>query len=68
MQYSGRFLRNVTIMASGSSSAGHTLAKQFQGRGNLRLLGDWFHHINATVGDRIRITWTSSTDIEIERI
>lgn len=62
------FLRNVTLKASGSSTAGDVYAKQFQGNGNLQLLGDWFNHLNAQIGDRIKISWTSPTDIEIERI
>lgn len=58
-----RYLQNVTLKASGSSSKGDIYAKQFQGNGNLSLLGDWFHHINAQVGDQVCITWTSPTDI-----
>ncbi|MGY3190386.1 hypothetical protein [Lysinibacillus sp. TE18511] len=62
------FLINETLKASGSSAAGDVYAKQFQGNGNLQLLGDWFYHLNAQVGDRVEITWTSPTDIEIELI
>jgi len=62
------FLRDETLKASGSSTAGDIYAKQFQGNGNLQLIGDWFNHMNAQIGDRVRITWTSPTDIEIERI
>lgn len=62
------FLANVTLKASGSSSAGDIYAKQFQGRGNLQLIGDWLNHVNAQIGDRVRVTWTSPTDIEIEKI
>ncbi|MDN4066671.1 hypothetical protein QYF50_02095 [Paenibacillus vini] len=62
------FLSNAILMASGSSEAGDIYAKQFQGRGNLRLIGNWFNHVNAVVGDRVRITWVSPTDIEIEKI
>jgi hypothetical protein len=62
------FLNNVIIKASGSTRAGDPYAKQFQGRGHLRLLGDWFHHIGATVGDRVEISWITPTDIIIEKI
>ncbi|MCQ4922235.1 hypothetical protein NE686_04005 [Tissierella carlieri] len=62
------YLQNVTLKASGCSSAGDIYAKQFHGSGNLKLLGDWFNHIGAQVGDQVRITWISPTDIEIERI
>jgi hypothetical protein len=62
------FLTNVTIKASGSSTAGDIYAKQFQGDGNLQLIGDWFNHVNAQTGDRVRVTWISPTEIEIEKI
>lgn len=62
------FLSNVTLKASGSMTAGDVYAKQFQGSGNLRLIGDWFHHVNARIGDRVKVTWKSPTDIEIEKL
>ena len=62
------YLQNVTLKASGCTSAGDVYAKQFHGSGNLQLLGDWFHHIGAQIGDRVKITWISQTDIEIEKI
>lgn len=62
------YLRNVTFIAAGSSRAGDIHAKQFHGSGNLQLIGDWFNHVHAVIGDRVRITWTSPTDIEIEKL
>lgn len=62
------FLERATIMASGSSKAGDPYAKQFQGHGNLQLIGDWFHHVGAQIGDRVRITWITPTNIEIEKL
>jgi len=62
------FLQDVTLKASGCSSAGNIYAKQFQGCGNLKVLGDWFFHINAIIGDRVKITWIDNISIEIERI
>ncbi|MMZ55267.1 hypothetical protein D1872_171130 [compost metagenome] len=62
------FLQNVTLKASGSSESGDVYAKQFQGSGDLKLIGDWFNHVGAQIGDRVRISWTSPTDIEIEKI
>lgn len=62
------YLRDVSLKAAGGSKAGDIHAKQFQGNGNLQLLGDWFNYVNAVVGDRVRITWLTSTDIEIEKI
>mgnify|MGYP007051644621 CR=1 FL=1 len=62
------YLRDVTLKATGCNERGDVYAKQFQGRGNLRLLGEWFNAIGAAVGDCIRITWTSPTNIFIEKI
>lgn len=62
------FLENVRLKASGCSTAGDVYAKQFHGSGNLKVLGDWFHYIDASIGDRIKITWTSPIDIEVEKL
>lgn len=62
------FLDNVTLKAAGCSNAGDVYAKQFQGSGDLKLLGRWFNNINAQVGDRIQITWTDTNSIFIERL
>ena len=56
------------LKAQGSSCAGDIYAKQFSGFGDLQALGKWYKEINASVGDRIRITWKSTTDIEIEKL
>ncbi|NJC88148.1 MAG: hypothetical protein FIB02_06380 [Desulfuromonas sp.] len=60
---SDKFLCSVKLKASGSSHEGAVYAKQFQGSGNLKLLGDWFSHINANVGDKIKVTWISQKEI-----
>lgn len=62
------FLSNVTLKASGSSIAGSVYAKQFQGSGDLKLIGDWFHHINAQPGDVIEISWNSPSSMTIRKI
>ncbi|TKH40304.1 hypothetical protein C1I59_00590 [Paenibacillus polymyxa] len=62
------FLNNVLLKASGSSFRGDPFAKQFQGSGHLKLLGDWFHHVNAVVGDRVKIVFTSPKDMLIEKL
>ena len=59
----GKF--NGFLKASGSLAAGDVYAKQFQGLGDLKALGSWFSAVNAQVGDKIKIEWTSSTDIVI---
>ncbi|WP_099331462.1 hypothetical protein [Priestia aryabhattai] len=62
------FLKNVRVKASGSSTAGDIYAKQLQGNGNLQLIGGWYNHVNAQIGDKVKVTWTSKTDIEIEKL
>jgi hypothetical protein len=62
------YLQGVSIKATGCSSAGDIYAKQFQGNGNLQLLGRWFNHVNAKVGDKVRVLWVSQTEIEIELV
>ncbi|GIN98104.1 hypothetical protein J6TS1_39740 [Siminovitchia terrae] len=62
------FLHNASLKASGSSVAGDVYAKQFQGNGNLQLLGQWFSHMNAQIGDQVRIVWTSPSEINIELV
>ncbi len=62
------YLTNVILKASGCSVAGDIYAKQFQGSGNLQLLGSWLNYIDAKEGDNVRITWETPTDIIIERL
>ena len=56
------------LKSQGSSTAGDIYAKQFSGFGDLQALGKWYESINAEVGDKIRITWMSPTDIVIEKL
>ncbi len=62
------FLSNAKVKASGSSQAGDPYAKQFQGSGDLQLIGGWYKHINAQVGDQIEIIWQSSTAFTVKKI
>ena len=43
-------------------------AKQFSGDKNLKAIGTWFYQTGASIGDRIRVTWTSPTEILIEKL
>ena len=43
-------------------------AKQFSGDKDLKAIGNWFYQIGASVGDKIRVTWTSPTELVIEKI
>ena len=56
------------VKTSGCSNAGNIYAKNLHGSGNLKALGCWFAHMNATVGDEVIVTWTSSTDLVRELI
>ena len=56
------------LRAQGCHQAGDIYAKQFSVNGDLRALGDWFYKIGACVGDRIKVTWISDTDIIIEKL
>jgi hypothetical protein len=62
------FLKDVSLKAAGCNKRGDVYAKQFQGNGNLRIIGSWFNAIGAGVGDYVKITWISPTDIIIEKV
>jgi hypothetical protein len=62
------FLNNEPLKACGCSKAGGVYAKQFQGDGNLKVLGQWFNNIGAQQGDQIEVRWISPTDIIVTRI
>ena len=51
------------VKASGNSQAGDHYAKNLSGRGNLRAFNYWFNQMNVTIGTRIKVEWTSPTDI-----
>ena len=56
------------MKAQGCSRAGDCYAKQFSVDDNLKALGAWYEHVGATVGDRVRVTWTSEYDMIIEKL
>ena len=60
------FLRNVTLLAQGSSTAGDVYAKQFSLQGNLQTIGDWYRNCNASLSNSVRVSWTSPTSILLE--
>jgi uncharacterized membrane protein YeaQ/YmgE (transglycosylase-associated protein family) len=62
------YLVNVILTATGGVIGGTIYAKNFHGKGNLKLLGDWFHHIGAMIGDQIEISWVSPTEISLRKI
>ena len=62
------FLQNEELLASGSSSSGDIHAKQFQGHGSLQTIGEWYHQVDARVGDSIRVVFTGQNSMTIELI
>ena len=54
------------VLRAQGNQSDDRFAKQLAGDKNLKALGDWFYAMGATVGDRVRVTWINSTDIEIE--
>lgn len=62
------FLTNKELKASGKRSENDIYAKQFHGNGDLKLLGTWFNHINAQIGDQIEIRFISPTEILLTRL
>lgn len=62
------FLNNVVLLAQGSSKAGDVYAKQFSVQDNLKLIGQWYTYMGATVGDKVKVTFTSSTEVLLEII
>ncbi|MED9946984.1 MAG: hypothetical protein U0J50_01905 [Peptacetobacter hiranonis] len=59
------FLDNIELKATGCSTAGDIYAKQFQGNGNLQTISNWYHHVNAQVGNVVEVEWISPTNIII---
>ena len=59
---------NQQLKATGCSSKGDIYAKQFSGKGNLKLLGGWFKAVNAVEGDRVKIEFISSNQILLTKI
>lgn len=61
-------LKDVKLKASGSQNAGDIYAKQFQGDGDLQIIGGWYEKAGANVGNRVKVSWTSSQDCIVELI
>lgn len=61
------FLIGEKLLASGNQHRSE-FAKQFQGSNNLKLLGNWYNHIDAQIGDQIEIRFISPTEILLTRI
>lgn len=62
------FLRNVTLLAQGSSCAGDIYAKQFSVQGDLQMIGAWYRSQNAQPNNVVRVAWQSPDTIMLEII
>ena len=64
---SDNFIINGKLLASGSQYK-REFAKQFQGLGDLKLIGSWFNHINAKSGDQIQVDFITPTEILLTKL
>ncbi|WP_219904961.1 hypothetical protein [Arcticibacter pallidicorallinus] len=62
------YLKNSALIASGGTDRLSKYAKNLQGKGDLKILGGWFNHINAQVGDRIEVKFVTPTEILLSKI
>lgn len=51
--------------SQGCDKKGDKYAKQFSGNDNLKLLGNWYKHIHAQVGDKVEVYFLSPYDIQL---
>ncbi|PJJ09001.1 hypothetical protein CLU83_2316 [Flavobacterium sp. 1] len=65
---SDNFLKNEELKASGNRKKGDIYAKNLHGYGDLKLLGKWFKHIQAQIGDQIKVEFISPTEILLTKI
>lgn len=56
-----------TLLASGNQHQ-KTYAKNFQGKGDLKLIGTWLDHIKAKAGDEIEVKFVSPTKILLTKL
>jgi len=54
------------MRAAGNAAADEILAKQFQGDGDLKAFGRWYASCNATIGDRVSVTFIDSNTVQFE--
>lgn len=56
------------LRAQGCHEAGDIYAKQFAGDKNLKAVGDWYYSQSIQVGDRVKVTWVSNIELQIEAL
>lgn len=62
------FYQNKYLKSSGSGKKGSIYAKNLHGNGDLKLLGKWFDHLGAVIGDQIKVEFVSPTEILLTKI
>lgn len=62
------YLKKAYLKAVGCNKAGDKHAKQFQGNGNLKLLGHWLRYCKADIGDQVIVLFIASNRIRLEHI
>lgn len=65
---SDHFYVDKELKASGNRKKGDIYAKNLHGNGNLKLLGAWFKHVGAQIGDRIKVQFVTPTEILLTKI
>jgi hypothetical protein len=61
------FIKKGKLLASGNQYR-REYAKQFQGLGNLKLLGNWFISLRVKAGDRIQVDFISKSEILLTKL
>lgn len=56
------------VLRAQGNQSDNRFAKQFSGDKNLKSVGSWYQSIAANIGDRVKVTWTSPTDMIIEKL
>ena len=51
--------------SQGDKKRGDEYAKQFYGNDNLKLLGNWYKHVNAQVGDEVEVYFLTPYEIQL---
>lgn len=62
------FINGEILLAQGCVRAGDPYAKNFSVKKNLKRIGGWLAYNNVTTGNRIRVTFTSPTEVLLEII
>lgn len=62
------FINKEILLAQGNSKAGDPYAKNFAVKGDLKRLGEWFKHMNVTTLNKVKVTFTSTTEVLLEII